>query len=198
MCRSPSSRGLQPTADSTKIHLCSSPSLRWLPLWGHDKIPWQTKASSNDGNPIFTPTKPGECISINHIQSTEPGFYGRAKGALTKTCYKNATVFVDHYLHLKFVYLMTNNLTLSETLDAKRTFEHYAVKHDVKIKHYHCNNGSFADNQFHAANEVQQQSLPSAGSMPTSRMASPSTPSMTSWRGKGSSSSMLTSTGRRL
>jgi hypothetical protein len=57
------------------------------------------------------------------MQSTEPGFYGQAKGALTKTRYRNATIFVDHYSRLKFVYLMTSNLTSSETIDAKHAFE---------------------------------------------------------------------------
>jgi hypothetical protein len=56
------------------------------------KVPWQTKASSNDGDSIFAATKPGDCISGNHMQSTEPGFYGQANGALTKTCYKNVTL----------------------------------------------------------------------------------------------------------
>jgi hypothetical protein len=76
------------------------------------KVPWQTKASSNNGNSVFAATKPGECVSIDHMQLTEPGFNGQAKGALTKTRYKNVTVFVDHYLRLQFVYLMTSNQAL--------------------------------------------------------------------------------------
>jgi hypothetical protein len=112
------------------------------------KVPWQTKASSNDGNSVFAATKPGECISIDHMQSTEPDFYGQAKGALTKTCYKNVTVFVDHYLCLQFVYLMTINLISLETFDAKCAFECFTTKHGMQIKHYHCNNGRFADNKF--------------------------------------------------
>jgi hypothetical protein len=110
------------------------------------KFPWQTKASSNNGNYVFAATKPGECVSVDHIQSTEPGFYGQVEGALTKTCYKNVTIFVDHYSCLRFIYLMTSNLTLSETLNAKRAFECFATKHGMQIKHYHCNNGCFADN----------------------------------------------------
>ncbi len=31
------------------------------------KVPWQTKASSNDGNSIFAATKPGECVSVDHM-----------------------------------------------------------------------------------------------------------------------------------
>jgi hypothetical protein len=127
------------------------------------KVPWQAKASSNDSNSVFAATKPGECISIDHMQSTEPGFYGQVKGVLTKTRYKNVTVFVDHYSRLRFVYLMMSNLTLSETLDAKRTFECFAAKHGVQIKHYHCNNCRLADNKFCMACEAQQQNLTFCG-----------------------------------
>jgi hypothetical protein len=83
------------------------------------KVPWHTKDQRDDDHSVFAATKPGECVSINHMQSTEPGFYGQAKGALTKTCYRNATIFVDHFSRLKFVYLMTSNLTLAKTVDAK-------------------------------------------------------------------------------
>ncbi len=75
------------------------------------------------------------------MQSTEPGFYAQAKGALTKTRYRNATIFIDHYLCLKFVYLMMSNLTSAETVDAKRAFERFANEHGVRLQHYHCNNG---------------------------------------------------------
>jgi hypothetical protein len=104
-------------------------------------IPWKTKASSNNGNSVFAATKLGECVSVNHMQSTEPGFYGQAKGALAKTPCKNVTVFVDHCLHLQFVYFMTSNLTLLETLNAKSAFKCFAIDHSMQIKHYHCNNG---------------------------------------------------------
>jgi hypothetical protein len=111
------------------------------------KVPWRGKEQKSQHS-VFVATKLGECISVNHLQSTEPGFYGQAKGRLTKTRYKNATVFVDHFSHLQYVYLMTSNLTSLETIDAKRAFERFAAKHGVKIAHYHCNNGRFADTAF--------------------------------------------------
>ena len=83
------------------------------------KVPWHTKGQHESTHPVFTATKLGECISVNHMQSTKPGFYGQAKGIPTKTCYCNTTIFVDHYSCLKFVYLMTSNLTGKETVDAK-------------------------------------------------------------------------------
>jgi hypothetical protein len=77
-------------------------------------------------------------------------------------------------------------------------FESFAAKHSMQIKHYHCNNGHFTDNKFCMACEAQQQSSPSAGSMPTSRMVSLSKPSETSQKRQRSNSFMLASTGHRL
>jgi hypothetical protein len=116
------------------------------------KVPWQGKEQKSQHS-VFVATKPGECVSVDHPQSTEPSFYGQAKGCLTKTRYKNTTVLVDHFSRLQYVYLMTSNLTSLETIDAKRTFEHFAAEHGVKIAHYHCNNGRFADTAFVSACE---------------------------------------------
>jgi hypothetical protein len=126
------------------------------------KVAWRGKEQMNK-HPIFTATKPGECISINHLQSTEPGFYGQAKGQLTKTRYKNATIFVDHYLHLQLVYLMTSNLTSSEKLETKCDFERFAAEHSIKIMHYHCDNGHFANSAFVRACEESGQRLTFCG-----------------------------------
>jgi hypothetical protein len=97
------------------------------------------------------------------MQSTEPGFYGQAKGALTKTRYRNATIFVDHYSRLKFVYLMTSNLTSAKTIDAKHAFKLIAAKRGVRIQHYRCDNGRFADSMFHESCEAKGQQLTFCG-----------------------------------
>jgi hypothetical protein len=98
------------------------------------------------------------------MQSTEPGFYGQAKGALSKTRYRNATIFVDHYSRLKFVYhLMMSNLTSAKTIDAKHAFQQFAAKHGMCIQHYHCNNGRFADSMFRESCEAEGQQLTFCG-----------------------------------
>jgi hypothetical protein len=59
------------------------------------KIPWrgkETKASDN----FFIATKPGECISVNQMASTEVGFFAQMKGKLTKRQCRCATIFVNH------------------------------------------------------------------------------------------------------
>jgi hypothetical protein len=55
------------------------------------KRPWRTK-SLKGRNHLFTATKSGECVSIDQLESTTPGFIGQFKGALTKDRYRAATV----------------------------------------------------------------------------------------------------------
>ena len=43
---------------------------------------------------------------------------------------------------------MHHNLTTDETVDAKHAFERLAEQHGVRIQHYHCDNGRFADKAF--------------------------------------------------
>lgn len=69
------------------------------------------------------------------------------KGRLTKRQYNYATIFVDHKSRLKYVHLQ-ENITSSQTVEAKLAFESYTNKHGVQVKHYHANNGQFADNLY--------------------------------------------------
>jgi hypothetical protein len=121
------------------------------------KLPWQGKETKAD-HKVFIATKPRECVSVNQMRSTEVGFYVQLKGKLTKKCYKCATVFVDHYIHLHFVHLQLDNFS-AKTLTAKLAFEQYAAEHGVKILHYHCNNGQFHDNTFQQACHHARQQL---------------------------------------
>ncbi len=128
------------------------------------KVPWRSKGQHNVTHPVFAASKPGECVSVDHMQSTEPaGFYGQSKGILTKARYRNATILVDHYSRLKFVYLLTSNLTGQETIDAKRAFKRFAAEHGVRVAHYHCDNGRFADSLFRQSCESHGQKLTFCG-----------------------------------
>jgi hypothetical protein len=78
------------------------------------RISWrgrETKASQE----VFITTKPGECISVDQMMSTEVGFYVQMKGKLTKKWYRCATVFVDHYSRLRFVHLCHRPLGQPQT-----------------------------------------------------------------------------------
>jgi hypothetical protein len=110
------------------------------------KLPWQGKETKAD-HEVFIATKPGECILVGQMMSTEVGFFAQLKGKLTRKHYKCATVFVNHYSHLCFVHLQLDNKS-NKTLAAKLAFEQYAAEHGVKVLHYHCDNGCFYDNAF--------------------------------------------------
>ncbi len=107
-------------------------------------VPWKGQETSSK---VFVATKAGQCVSVDQMILTQVGFIAQLKGTLTKKCYTVATVFVDHYSRLKYIYLMTK-LTSEETMEAKQAFEHFAKQHGVCILHYHCDNGQFADNAF--------------------------------------------------
>jgi hypothetical protein len=124
-------------------------------------IPWrgrETKASHE----VFVATKPGQCVSVEQMTSTEVRFYAQMKGKLTKKRYRCATIFVDHYSRLHFVHLHINNSSV-KTVAAKRAFESFAGKNGVKNQHYHCDNGQFSDNAFKQACQEQHQQLTFCG-----------------------------------
>ena len=69
---------------------------------------------------------PGDCVSIDQLQSTTPGLIAQMRGFLTKERYHFATVFVEHYSSLSFTYLQKTS-NMEETLKVKETFERYAA-----------------------------------------------------------------------
>jgi hypothetical protein len=110
------------------------------------KLPWRGKETKAN-HKVFVATKPGECILVDQMTSTEVGFFSRLKDKLTKKRYKCATVFVDHYSCLCFVHLQLDGKS-NKTLAAKLAFKQYAAEHEVKVLHYHCDNGHFHNNAF--------------------------------------------------
>ena len=73
------------------------------------------------------------------------GFVAQLKGRLTKRRYIGATVFRDHAKGFIQVALLTN-FTRQATIDACNEFEVLSRNMGVDVKHYHCDNGRFADN----------------------------------------------------
>ena len=124
------------------------------------KVPWRTKAKDN--KQVHKATYPGECVSVDQLQSTQPGFFAQLKGKLTTQRYNSSTVFVDHFSRLRYVHLMTS-MSSEQTVEAKQAFERFANDHGVKIKHYHCDNGRFADNAFKMHCDANNQSITYCG-----------------------------------
>jgi hypothetical protein len=105
--------------------------------------PWRTKSTPKSIEGSSKVTGPGDCISVDQMQSPVPGLIAQNKGSPTRERYMAATIFVDHYSDVTFVHLQ-------KTLNAKEAFERWANSHSVKIKHYHADNGRFAKTDFMA------------------------------------------------
>ena len=125
------------------------------------KVPWRSKESKSL-HKVFVAPQPGECVSVDHMVSTQQGFYAQLKGKLTVKRYRAASIFVDHFSRLQFVHLM-QDLSSEETVKAKLAFERFAAKHGIAIKHYHCDNGRFADTAFKLSCEQGRQQLTFCG-----------------------------------
>ena len=123
------------------------------------KQPWHTKGPQGH---IQTTTQPGQVVSVDQLESTMPGFVAQLKGLLTTQCYNYATIFVDQYSKLSFVFLQ-KRITSAETVLAKQSFERFAWDHGVKILHYHADNGRFADNGFIQACKDNNQGITYCG-----------------------------------
>ncbi len=80
------------------------------------------------------------------------------RGFITKKRYTVTTVFVDHLSGLSFVYNQQST-SAAETVEAKRAFERYAKLHGVTVKHYHADNGIFAEAEFVRAVEGDHQTI---------------------------------------
>ena len=95
--------------------------------------------------------------------STTPGLIAQLRGQPTKARYKVATVFVDHFSSLSFVHVQKTT-NAEETVEAKLRFEQFARGNGVEhIKHYHADNGIFADNLFRKSVEEGRQTLSFCG-----------------------------------
>jgi hypothetical protein len=110
------------------------------------KEPWKTRAESSKVNTVVV-TGPGDCVSVDQLESSTPGFVAQLKGIITKRRYTCATVFVDHLSRLGYVH-MQQKLTSDDTVEAKHAFEAFTRSQGVTIKHYHVDNGRFSDNAF--------------------------------------------------
>lgn len=121
------------------------------------KKPWRTKGPQGKGKLKLT-DHPGQCISVDQLQSTTPGFIAQLKGLLTRRRYTAATIFVDHYSGYSYVHLQPD-MTSDSTVAAKEAFEAHSKELGVTIESYHADNGRFADNAFIEAVRLARQTI---------------------------------------
>ena len=112
--------------------------------------PWRHKSSttSTDGFLRSTDiTKPGQRVGTDQIVSAQPGLVPQEKGQMTRARIWGATVFVDYASRWVKVHLI-QDATGESTLEAKNDFERDCMTRNVVPKHYHADNGQFAENSF--------------------------------------------------
>jgi len=84
-------------------------------------------------------TRPRACVAVDQAESPVQGLIAQLKGIPTKKCYKCATVFVDLYSNLGYVYLQ-QLMAANEMIKAKEAFERYAKNYGILIQNYHADN----------------------------------------------------------
>lgn len=152
-------RGLLPK----KLAKCQVPTCTSCLYGKATRRPWRTKPKvGQQGGKLRTATEPGQCISVDQLESTTPGLIAQIKGWLTKKRYRVATIFVDHFSGLSYIHLQKST-NADETLEAKLAFERYASKFQVQVKSYQADNGRFAENKFMAAIKESGQTITFCG-----------------------------------
>jgi hypothetical protein len=66
------------------------------------KRPCWTEGQSDTIHPV---TAPGQCVSVDQLESPVAGLVVQNKGGFFRKQYKVATIFVDHFSRLSYVYL---------------------------------------------------------------------------------------------
>jgi hypothetical protein len=146
-----------------KLAKCPVPTCTSCLYGRATRRPWRTKPRlGHQGGKLRTATEPGQCVSVDQLESTTPGLIAQMKGWLTKKRYRVATVFVDHFSGLSYIHLQKST-TAEETVEAKIAFERFASKVNVKVKSYQADNGRFAENKFMAAIKESGQTITFCG-----------------------------------
>ena len=109
--------------------------------------PWQTKGKKSGSNTNTGAKKNGDSVSVDQIVSAHPGLIPQMSGFLVNQRLWVSTTFVDHVSDYVYVHLM-RDLSLTETFLEKSAMEKIMAQAGRTIKHYHADNGRFANNGF--------------------------------------------------
>ena len=126
------------------------------------RCPWRVKGKRSGSIRRDNEVNPGNGTSIDQIISSQPGLIPQMSGFLTGERIWGATTICDHVSDYVHCHLM-KNLTLEETLTAKHAWEKIMAQAGRVVKHYHADNGRFADEGFKAACNDHDQRLTFCG-----------------------------------
>ena len=144
-----------------KLSRCPIPKCAACLYGRATKRAWRSRAPPN-AMTIPPATAPGAVVSVDQMESAVPGLIAQMKGFLTHQRYNVATIYVDHFSGLSYVYVQ-KGATVEETIEGKRAFERYAKSHGVIIKHYHADNGIFEARGFQNALAIDGQTITYCG-----------------------------------
>jgi hypothetical protein len=122
---------------------------------------WRHKSPHNKAESV-EPTRPGQVVSVDQMKSPTPGFVAQGTGMLTTARYWYATVYVDQYSSVGYLYLQ-KTASAEETLLGKTAFEYFCAQHGVKVEHYHADNGIFRAHKWVLDCRAKGQGLTFAG-----------------------------------
>ena len=125
---------------------------------------WRTKENKKlRKRRLHKAKQPGEVVSTDTMNSRSvPGLVAQLQGRPSHQRYRYAAVFVDHYSDLDYVHFHHHNDAAS-VIEGKLAFKRFAATYDIQIKHYHCDNGIFADTDFKAACQASNQTITYCG-----------------------------------
>jgi hypothetical protein len=138
----PSTRSSARKEIPSRLANCRIPKCQSCLYGRATKRPWRTKGQAGTIQPVKSPA---QCVPVDQLESPVAGFVGQKnKGYFFRKRYKVATIFVDHFSRLSYVYLQESTKG-AQTLAAKRSFsfETYASTYGVKIRH--ADNGRFTE-----------------------------------------------------
>ena len=123
--------------------------------------PWRVKGRQNRRK-LREAKAPGDVVSIDQLVSPTPGFVPLHRGKPTNKRYVGATVYVDHFSDFTYVHLM-DTLDAETTVESKNAFERISAAYNVKIRHYHADNGLFDTKAFRNSVEKAGQTISFCG-----------------------------------
>jgi len=106
--------------------------------------------------------RPGDCVSVDQLESNTPGCLPTSRGTPTKCTFQAATLFCDHAS--RFLHLTCNISTVAEeALLAKLSFEREAALANVRIRKSKADNGIFHLALWKTSCELLQQTIEYCG-----------------------------------
>ena len=126
------------------------------------KRKWKNTKSSDSSIQKPSHNKPGKCVSVDQLISSEPGLVPRISGRHTRERITAGTCFIDHKSGYGYTHLCRST-SQDETLESKIAFEKHSNTHGVTIKEYRADNGRFAKKGFRDAVDDANQTISFCG-----------------------------------